>query len=58
MHNYRSAFQAKYGQAKCFHILGFDILLDSACKPWLLEINANPSLNIDHEVMGKDGRLV
>jgi D-alanine-D-alanine ligase-like ATP-grasp enzyme len=32
---------------KCFHILGVDIMLDSHGTPWILEINANPSLNIE-----------
>ncbi|XP_077987227.1 tubulin polyglutamylase TTLL11-like [Glandiceps talaboti] len=36
----------------CFQILGLDILLTSDMKPYLLEINANPSyrLDYDHEV--------
>lgn len=29
-----------------FHIFGIDILIDSNGKPWLLEINASPSLNM------------
>jgi hypothetical protein len=32
---------------KYFHIIGVDVLLDSKCKPWILEINASPSLSID-----------
>ncbi|XP_078082531.1 tubulin polyglutamylase TTLL11 isoform X3 [Mustelus asterias] len=33
----------------CFQILGFDILLMKNMKPVLLEVNANPSMRIEHE---------
>lgn len=35
---------------KYFHVLGVDILLDSKGQPWLLEINSNPSMNVDSTI--------
>ena len=34
----------------CFEILGFDVILDSKLKPWLLEVNFTPSFNTDSEL--------
>jgi len=31
-------------RSNCFEIFGFDILIDSELKPWLIEINLTPSL--------------
>ena len=51
VYNYRCAFgKIKSDFKGCFHVLGVDILIDENLKPWLLEINANPSFNIEHDL--------
>ena len=34
-------------RSNCFELFGFDILIDSKLRPWLMEINLSPSLNCD-----------
>jgi len=46
-HLYRSCQPEDYENQLCFQLLGFDIMLDSEMKPWLLEVNHAPSLATD-----------
>ncbi|CAD8077678.1 unnamed protein product [Paramecium primaurelia] len=46
-HLYRSQQHNTDGIEQCFELFGFDILLDSSLKPWLLEVNHTPSFSTD-----------
>ena len=34
-------------RTNCFELLGFDIMIDSDLKPWLIEVNITPSMACD-----------
>ena len=41
--NYRTAFPATNDGFSCFEVLGYDVLLDEKCRPWLLEVCSVPA---------------
>jgi tubulin polyglutamylase TTLL5 len=37
-------------QPNAFEVFGYDVLLDSECRPWLIEANASPSMSRDSQL--------
>lgn len=52
----RISINPNIDQLRVFQIFGFDILIDKKLKAWLLEVNANPSMNmyLDKELPNGD----
>ena len=53
-HLYKSCQPDDLENQLCFQILGFDIMIDEDCKPWLIEVNQSPSFKADS---GLDKRI-
>jgi len=45
IHSLKSVQNVIMNDKHCFEMYGFDVLIDNNCKPWLIEINASPSLS-------------
>ena len=51
----KRAINTDLEKIKCFQLIGIDIMLDHNYKAWLMEINANPSMNMYLERQNERG---
>ena len=58
IHQFHSKVNLNHEDTKNFQILGMDILLDKKMNAWLMEVNANPSLNMFLEKDVEPGSMV
>uniref|UniRef100_A0A7S1HXC7 Tubulin--tyrosine ligase-like protein 9 n=1 Tax=Eutreptiella gymnastica TaxID=73025 RepID=A0A7S1HXC7_9EUGL len=45
--SYKASVGEVSGDSVCFEVLGFDVMIDEALKPWLIEVNHSPSWRTD-----------
>lgn len=46
-HQYRCSQPEDYSGNMCFHILGFDVMLNNKGDPFIIEVNHTPSFTTD-----------
>jgi tubulin polyglutamylase TTLL1 len=49
VHSLKAVQAVVINDRHCFEVYGYDIMIDAALKPWLLEVNASPSLSASTE---------
>lgn len=43
VHSLKAVQSVMHNDKHCFEMYGYDVMIDSNCKPWLIEVNASPS---------------
>ncbi len=54
---YHCFISSDHSNPRCFQILGLDILIDENWFVWLMEVNANPSLNVYNDKVLPNGDI-
>ncbi|CAM9642720.1 unnamed protein product [Chrysoparadoxa australica] len=49
IHSIRAVQNVMISDRHCFEVYGYDVIIDDALKPWLVEVNASPSLSATTE---------
>ena len=44
VHSLKAVSNVVNNDRHCFELYGFDVIIDSNLKPWLIEVNASPAL--------------
>lgn len=49
MHSVKAVQNVMINPKQCFEVLGYDVIIDAGLRPWLVEVNASPSLGATTE---------
>jgi tubulin polyglutamylase TTLL1 len=49
VHSLKAVQNVMISDRHCFEVYGYDVIIDDALKPWLVEVNASPSLSTTTE---------
>ena len=49
VHSLKAVQQTIINDKNCYEMYGYDVMIDADLKPWLIEVNASPSMSSDND---------